>query len=329
MVSLLRDKYKPIYTSELEYDYPEISEALNNFNFFIISGTKFSGKTTILKLYLSINNFDYLYLSENNVTIDYIKDIFRFKSNSIESYFSNKKYIIVIDNFETFSNEIKKYLIDNYNKLNNKCVLITNEYRHKSINIINIKKYSYEYLCNLYENILFLEKCNNKQDIPFFNNINEMYSFIEYLVIVGKFAENGNNASNDSNDSNESKASNDSNESNNYEIELKYDFKDYTLNDYFQETDLEKKQYILERSDNVLQFQLNIAHNIENIHDLADSYNAVCDSTYFLTNYNYEYYYQLNLLSTSRNKLKNKEFKIYKKTLDLRLNKNNLNYDNK
>jgi predicted AAA+ superfamily ATPase len=84
MVYLLRDKYKPIYTSELEYDYPEISEALNNLNYFVISGPKSSGKTTILKLYLSINNFDYLYICENSskITLDYIIDLFRFKSNS-------------------------------------------------------------------------------------------------------------------------------------------------------------------------------------------------------------------------------------------------------
>ena len=313
MVNLLRDKYKPIYTSELEYDYPEISEALNNLNFFVICGPKSSGKTTILKLYLSINNFDYLYICENSskITLDYIIDLFRFKSNSIESFFSQKKYIIVIDNFEVYSTEIKKYLIDNYKKLSNKCVIIANEFKHKYIKIINTINYSYDYLCNIYENILFLENSNNYQDIPLFNNINEMFSIID-IIVSSEIINPVINASNESNVSNK--------------IEIKYDFRDYTINDYFQETDNTKKQYILERIDNILQFQLNLPYNIPNIDDLADSYNVVCDSTYFLSNYNYEYYYQLNLLSTSKNKLKNKEYKVYKKTLDLRMNKTNLNY---
>ena len=304
MVYLLNDKYKPIYTSELEYDYPEISKSLNQLNFFVISREKFIGKTTILKLYLSINNFDYLYLTENTITLEYIKELFTYKSNSIESFFYCKKYIIVIDNFETFSTEIKKYIIDNHNQLNNKCVIITNQFKHKTIKIIKIKNYSYEYLCNVYKNILFLEKCNSNQDIPFFNNINEMYSFIEYLVNITK-----------------------ENSETNYKIEIKYDFKDYSLNDYFQETDNTKKQYIAERIDNILQFQLNIANNIINIDDLSKSYNDICDSICFLSNYNYEYYYQLNLLSTSKEKFKNNEFKIHKKTLDIRLNKNNLNFN--
>ena len=311
MVNLLRDKYKPIYTSELECDYPEISEALKNFNFFVISGSTNSGKTTILKLYLSINNYDYLYICENDskITLEYFIQLFKFKSNSIESFFSQKKYIIVIDNFEVFSTEIKKYIIDNYKKLNNKCVIITNNFKHKDIKIITIVNYSYYYLCNIYENILFLEKCCNTQDIPLFTNITEMFSIIEYIV-----------------SSSSSSISSSSSNNNNYEIQIKYDFIDYTINDYFQESDPFKKQYILEKIDNILQFQINLPNNIIDIDDLAQSYNTVCDSICFLSSFNYEYYYQLNLMSTSKSKLKNNEFKIIKKTYDLRMNKKNLNY---
>ena len=48
----LCSKYKPLYISELEYEYPKIIKYLNSNKRFIINGPKYRGKSTIVKLSL-------------------------------------------------------------------------------------------------------------------------------------------------------------------------------------------------------------------------------------------------------------------------------------
>ena len=128
----LCSKYKPLYISELECNYPSILENLNNNSTFIINGPKYSGKSTIIKLYLDYYNYDYLLIEDFNLSNDNLIEKIKYKTKSVFSYFNNKKYIIVIDNFELFNKTVKNFIIENVNKCN--FILITNKYLNIKIN---------------------------------------------------------------------------------------------------------------------------------------------------------------------------------------------------
>ena len=104
-------------------------------------------------------------------------------------------------------------LINIINIINN-LIIITNKYLNTSYKYIRINDYSKNYLINLYCIIYFLETNNNCNFIPYFDNICQMYSILEFnLNILNK------NNCNESNENNESDESNENyNDQNNYNI---------------------------------------------------------------------------------------------------------------
>ena len=83
-------KYKPLYLSELEIEYPQIKKFLNENKTFIVNGSKMCGKSTIVKLYLDVLNYDYLLIDDFNLNKDDILDKLKFKTKSVFSYFYKK-----------------------------------------------------------------------------------------------------------------------------------------------------------------------------------------------------------------------------------------------
>ena len=170
----LRKKYKPQLLSELEIEYPKIKEYLDNNIKFIVNGSKECGKTTIVKLYLELLNYEYLlidnYNEESNILIETLNNA----CNNPLCYFNNKKYIIVIDNFDYFDIKFKNSIIKSKLPL----LIITNHFLKSSIKYIYINNYSNYYINNIYQNICFLEY-NNYFDFINFKNINTMFTLLE------------------------------------------------------------------------------------------------------------------------------------------------------
>ena len=187
----LYSKYKPLHISELEIEYPKIIEYLNLNKTFIINGPKISGKTTIVKLYLEYLNYDYLLLDDFNLSKEYLIEKLKYRSKSVFSYFYNKKYIIVIDNFEQFDQVVRDYVIENYDKF--QFLLITNTFLTPKINYIKINNYSIDYLLNLYCIIFFIENGNNCEIIPKVENISQMFSILEFNLCSEQIIHNNNN----------------------------------------------------------------------------------------------------------------------------------------
>ena len=152
----LRKKYKPELLSELDIEYPKIKYFLNKNIKFIVTGPKECGKTTIVKLYLDILNYEYLLIDNYNDECNISLEILKNACNNPLTYFNNKKFIIVIDNFEQFDFKFREFVIKSKLPL----LIITNTYLNNLINYVYINNYSNEYIYNLYQNINFLE--NNK-----------------------------------------------------------------------------------------------------------------------------------------------------------------------
>jgi hypothetical protein len=298
----LINKYKPQLCSELEFEYPLIIEYLNNKKTFIVNGAKNSGKSTIVKLYLELFNYDYLLIDDFNLSKDQIIEKVKYKTNSVFSYFYNKNYITVVDNFDLFDSTVKEFIINNSSK--STYLIITNRYLSPKINYVKIKPYTIDYVLDLYCIIFFLERGYNCKQLPEFNNISEMFSILEFNVT----------SSNDSNDSN------DSNENNNYQ--LFFDKFNYNLTDLVKEKNFLNKFYILDKLDSYSLLHNNIIYNYKNIDDLADSYENLSLSISFNNNYVYnglEYY---SILSTIGTTYKLNDFKIYKENFQIRKKKN-------
>ena len=75
---LLYTKYKPQLLSELEIEYEEIDNYLKLNKSFIITGNEYCGKSTIIKLYLDILNYDYLLIDDPYKTKDCIHDLIKY-----------------------------------------------------------------------------------------------------------------------------------------------------------------------------------------------------------------------------------------------------------
>ena len=168
-----REKYKPELLSELEIEYPKIKEFLDKKIKFIVTGPKECGKTTIIKLYLKLLNYEYLiiddYNEESNISINKLNNA----CNNPLTYFNNNKFIIVIDNFEYFELKFKQLVLKSKLPL----LIIINNYLNIKINYIYIKNYSENYISNLYNNICFLESKNIKKTN--YSNINKMFTLLE------------------------------------------------------------------------------------------------------------------------------------------------------
>ena len=302
-------KYKPRFISELEFEYPKIIEYLNLKHTFIVNGSKYCGKSTIVKLYLEYLNYDYLLIDDFNLSKENLIEKIKFRTNSVFSYFYNKKYIVIIDNFDLFDSTVKDFIINNSNK--NQYLIITNKFIHPKINYIRIYSYSIDYILDLYCIIYYLEKGENCNYLPKIENISQMFSIIEFNL----------NSDNNTNESNE----------NNLNFKLFFDKFDYKFNDLVEEKNFVKKLYILDKINSYNIFHNNLAYNYKSIDDLANSYDNLSCSTFFLNNYNsyintnnLEYYSILSMIGTSY-KLEN--FKIYKENFQIRKRKN-LNYNN-
>jgi hypothetical protein len=297
----LINKYKPQLYSELEFEYPLIIDYLNNNKTFIVNGAKNSGKSTIVKLYLELLNYDYLLIDDFNLSKDQIIEKVKYKTNSVFSYFYNKNYITVIDNFDLFDTTVREFIINNSSKSN--YLIITNRYLSPKINYVKIKPYTIDYILDLYCIISFLEKGNNCKELPEFNNISEMFSILEFNI----------------------NSSNESNESNQYSTyQLFFDKFNYKFTDLVKEKNFMKKIYILDKLDSYSIFHYNIIYNHKNIDDLADSYEYLSTATIFNNNNNYLYngseYY--SILSTIGTTYKLNDFKIYKENFQIRKKKN-------
>ena len=286
----LSEKYKPICLSELEIEYPELINLLNMGKTFIVNGPRYTGKSTIVKLYLDLLKYDYLLIDDFNLKKDNLIDKLEHKIKSVFSYFTKKKFIIIIDNFDLFDANIKDYIINN--RSINTYLLITNMFLSTRVPYIRIHNYSMDYLLCLYCNIFFIETNNNCLNLPIINNINQMFSTLEFNL----------NSSNSSNSSN---------------YEFLYDNSNYKLQDLIQEKDFTKKLYIIDKLNNYGTLHNNLIYNYKSIDDLADSYNNLCDSTLFYKHDSLEYYSILSLLGTTSNldnlKIIKENFQIKKK----------------
>ena len=235
----LRKKYKPELLSELDIEYPKITEFLNKNIKFIVTGPKECGKTTIVKLYLDILNYEYLLIDNYNEECNISLEILNNACNNPLTYFYNKKFIIVIDNFEQFDFKFREFVIKSKLPL----LIITNTYLNDLINYVYINNYSNEYVYNLYLNINFLE--NNKNinlNNNNINNVNKLFTLLE----------------------NDNKNS-------------IYDCNSFNYNDYLTLTNLPKKLYIISNLI-YIDFQFNLIHNINDIYTLDKCYDFLINS---------------------------------------------------
>ena len=277
----LRKKYKPELLSELDIEYPKIKEYLNKNIKFIVTGPKECGKTTIVKLYLNILNYEYLLIDNYNEECNILVERLKNACNNPLTYFNNKKFIIVIDNFEQFDFKFREFVIKNKLPL----LIITNCYLNNLINYVYINNYSNEYIYNLYQNINFLEYNKNiKLNINNINNINKLFTLLE----------------------------------NNNKNSI-YDCNSFDYNDYLTETNLSKKLYIISNL-TYIDFQINLINNINDIYILDKCYNFLINSFNYInyTEY-YELLCFLGCGQYITTKFKNKsKFKqIIKKKEDL------------
>ena len=317
----LCSKYKPLHISELEFEYPKLVEYLNTNKTFIVNGAKYSGKSTIVKLYLNFLNYDYLLIDDFNLTKESLIEKFKYKTKSVYSYFFNKKYIIVIDNFELFDTSVKDFIIENSKK--SQFLIITNKYLNSKVNYVRINTYSIDYILDLYCIIFYIEKGFNCKTLPNIENISQMYSILEF---------NLSSLINESEAHEECEAAeSEALECSKYDdIVLIFNDKfDYKFNDLVKEKNFEKKLYILDKINSYNIFHHNLIYNYKSIDELADCYDNLSESLNFLTNNNtyinsncLEFYSILSMIGTSYNL---NDFRIYKENNQIR-KKINLNY---
>jgi len=324
----LNTKYKPICLSELEIEYPKFIEYLNTNKTFIVNGPRNSGKSTIVKLYLNLLNYDYLLLDDCYTSKEYIIDKLQFTTKSVFSYFFNKNYVVVIDNFDQFDNSTKELLLKY--SINSQFIIITNKYLNLTINYVRINRFTHDYLMNLYVIIYFLETNHNCLDIPDFENINQMFSLLEFSISTSKNTLKNDLQNKEINNKNIENAENTESQDN---YNMFFDKFNYEYSDLVKEKNFEKKLYILDKFISYSTFQNNLVYNYTDIDELADSYDYLSTSLNFLDNTNsmnnnlnsnLEYYPILSTIGTS---YKLDSFKIHKENFQIRKKKNfNNNY---
>ena len=304
-------KYKPLYICELEYEYPKIIEYLNADSSFIVYGPKYCGKSTIVKLYLNYCNYDYLLIDDFNLPKDNIIEKIKYRTKSVFSYFNNKNFIIVIDNYDLFDKSVRDFIIKNLDKC--PFLLISNKNIKIKINSVKIYEYSPDYILNLYNIIYFLENghdlhslhdLHNLHELYKFENINQMYSILEFNLKSKKLTFNNNNNNNN----------------------IYFDKFDYKFIDLVKEKKFIKKLYILDKIISYNVFHNNLIYNYNCIHELSNCYDNLSNSMKFLddnlNSYYLDYYSILSIIGTSYNL---NDFKIVKKNFQIRKN-NNIKY---
>lgn len=323
----INHKYKPQYFTELEQEYPKIEQFLKSNKTFIVNGTKYCGKSTIVKLYLKKLNYDYLLIDDFNQSKESIIDKIKYRTNSVLSYFYKKKFTIIIDNFDNFDTTIKDYIINDSNT--NQYVIITTKFIHIEMNYVRINNYSYDYMCDLYIHMYFLEKNVNPIEIPEFENINQMFTILEFnlCTINNKIEEN--KETKETNETKETTVTNELTKSNYQsqntvpDYKLFFDKFEYHFNDLVIEKNFNKKLYILDKFDSYNTFHNNLIYNYKSIDNLADSYDYLSSSLYFNNNNNSknssssEYYSILSIIGTTYKldnfQIKKENFQIKKK----------------
>ena len=324
------NSYKPEYLNELETEYETISDFLTNSNKeLVVNGNNNSGRTTIVKLYMKIYNYDYLLIDNYNLTKDKIVEKLSNITMGINRFFMNKKFVIVFDNYDDFDIKSREYILS-YNKI--KKIIIANKLFSLK-NYIKIQNYSFDYLINLYQNIFFLEtgKCEIINDIHF-ENINQMFSILELKILDTK---TNNNSKGTEKKGTEKKGTEKKgtekkgtekkvtkNNSTDY-FNLYHDKFDYKFNDLVTEKDFNKKLYILDKIHNYYVLQNNLIYNFNNIDDLADSYEHLSLSLEICNNNNYselnDYYSILSTIGTTQ-KI-NDTFKVVRETTQIKKKK--------
>ena len=297
----LCSKYKPLCISELEIEYPKIKEYLNLNKTFIVNGQRYCGKSTIVKLYLEKLNYDYLLIDDFNLSKESIIDKIKYRTDSVFSYFYNKKFTVIIDNFELFDNSVKDYILSNYNK--HQYVIITYKFLTTKINYVKIYNYSYDYLLNLYTIMYFLEKSINCDNITKFQNINQMFSILELnlcSISSSELKEPENNC-------------------------IIFDKYNYKYKDFICENNFLNKLYILDKIDSYNVFQHNLIYNYKHIDDLANGYDYLSESLFFYGNNNssnnnnyvisLEYYSILSMIGSS---FKLNNYEIHKENFQIK-----------
>lgn len=320
MVSIC-NKYKPQCLKELEQEYNKIELFLKSNKTFIVNGTKYCGKSTIVKLYLKKLNYDYLLIDDYNQSKESIIDKIKYRTNSVLSYFYNKKFTIIIDNFEKFDTTIKDFIINDSNT--NQYIIITTKFIHAEWNYVRISNYSYTYMSNLYIIIYFLEKNVNPIEIPEFENINQMFTILEFNLC--NETKKNKETKNENQKLTKFKETNNKIVNNVLDYKLWFDKFEYNFNDLIKEKNFEKKLYILDKFDSYNIYHNNLIYNYKSIDDLSKSYNYLSDSLYFNNNNNSknsssaEYYSILSIIGTTYTldnfEIKKENFQIKKKLI--------------
>tara|TARA_B100000886_G_C20383090_1_gene474803 strand:- start:264 stop:1178 length:915 start_codon:yes stop_codon:yes gene_type:complete len=277
--------YLPINISELEYNHIELEKFIKLEKTFIINGKNSVGKTTIIKLYLNYYNFDYN-IVESDISYDDFMNKYKFKSKSIFSYLFDKKYSLIIKNFENFDDRIKEFIIKN--KSNNFFIIITHKYLNDFINYVYIYPPSFDYLSFIYLNIYFIETGKYDLEVPDLKNFYDIYNF---LII-------------------------NFNTSNHNILKFEKDlFDNSDINKIIHLKNFQDKLNYSTRLESNIIINNNLIYNYEDIDDIVSSYEYILDSFNFYNFYNesyYEIFNSLNIIGALNKFDKNKEFKIIK-----------------
>lgn len=290
------NKYIPLNISELENDYEELNLLIKNEKSFIINGKNSIGKITILKLYLVYLNYDFNIINFDINYDDFITK-YKFKSKSVLSYLFNKKYTIIIKDFEKFDEKIKEIIIKN--KYNIFFIIITTSYLNNNLKYIYIKPPSFDYLSFIYLNIFFIETGEYNIEIPYLENFFDIKNYLSLNI------NNKNNL-------------------------LKFDkdlFNTININKIINEPNFQEKLNFSSRLESINIINHNIIYNYLNIDQIVDSYEFILNSYNFYNFYNenfYEIFQSLNIIGSLNNFDKNNNFKIIKSFFQYKKKKLNL-----
>tara|TARA_B100000427_G_scaffold318318_1_gene315377 strand:- start:708 stop:1484 length:777 start_codon:yes stop_codon:yes gene_type:complete len=170
-MSLIREKYKPEYLSELEDEHPDIINTLINGDSLCIYGKAGVGKTTIIKTILKHLNFDYVYIDSYDKNDDINKKI---NKRTIKSYFYNIRSVVVYDNFD--------YKL--YRKTSLQCIYILDR-KIKGLKNFFINQPTNDYLNCLKYSILHLEELDVEISYDH-NNYHVFFSELECAISTNR-----------------------------------------------------------------------------------------------------------------------------------------------